>query len=79
MTCPTAARTLALMECRALVRQHQLEVRDVFPPAPATGHAIAPAWALYEVRKVAWLAEHPGASPEDVQQALHQIADEVGA
>ena len=78
MTCAAAVRTLALMECRALIRQHGFEAREVFPPAPGAEAAVAPAWALYEVRKVAWLNENPDASPEDSEAAMRAIAREVG-
>jgi hypothetical protein len=39
----------------------------------------AAGWADYEAAKRAWLGEHPGASPDDYEQAMQRIAVERGS
>lgn len=35
-------------------------------------------WAAYEAAKRAWIAAHPGATPEQYDAAMRAIADRLG-
>ena len=35
-------------------------------------------WQMYEAAKRAWIAEHPGATPEQYEAAMKAIAERLG-